>query len=195
MSYEIKIDYKSALSHKTIIFTYINKYIKQYQTENHTITITDHAKNQIVYIYYKFIKILHSFIKTNINIDTISPHYVICEIENTLSTCSTKYRVCSFIKGIIKDRKLYHEDQDNIDIKIKEIINKYVENDYIMPYVTDAFLIFLKQVAKSISNNAWAGNTKINNITMNALLRNMNFNDVNPDLFNRIFNASSSKKN
>ena len=170
-------DFKSALIHKKIIMLYISKHIKRYQTA--TITITEHAKNHIIYIYFKFVRMVINFIKRNVDIDAISPKYTMNKIEQYLDTCSTSYRMCNFIKGVIGDRSLYIEE-DAIDTKINKILKVDI------PYAVDAILIFFRSVAKAIANVAWAGSMRITDITMNGILRNMDRNDVNPVLFQRI---------
>ena len=170
-------DFKSALIHKKIIMLYISKHIKRYQTA--TITITEHAKNHIIYIYFKFVRMVINFIKRNVDIDAISPKYTMNKIEQYLDTCSTSYRMCNFIKGVIGDRSLYIEE-DDIDTKINKILKLDI------PYAVDAILIFFRAVAKAIANVAWAGSMRITDITMNGILRNMDRNDINPVLFQRI---------
>lgn len=175
---QVLTDFKSALKHKKIIMLYISKHIKRYQTA--TITITEHAKNHIIYIYFKFVRMVINFIKRNVDIDAISPKYTMNKIEQYLDTCSTSYRMCNFIKGVIGDRSLYIEEEDVIDTKINKILKLDI------PYAVDAILIFFRAVAKAIANVAWAGSMRITDITMNGILRNMDRNDINPVLFQRM---------
>jgi len=178
-------DLKSASRHKKTIMLYISKHIRRYQTA--TVTITEHAKNHIVYIYYKYIRMVMNFMKRNVDVDAISPIYTMNKIEHYLDTCSTSYRMCNFMKGVIGERTLYIEEEDSVDIKI----NKLVEFINI-PYAVDSLLIFLRLVAKAIANMAWNGTLRITDVVMNGILRNMDRNDVNPVLFQRIHELSAN---
>lgn len=162
------------------IYNFAGEYLELIRPSNEKNVIMDsHAKDQIMYIFYKLIGITK---KMDDNVPEDIPSWV----EDSLDTSSSDYRIYRFLHGVTNNHK-YNLMGNPIEEETLCIIAEFIEDEDIMQYTVEMFLLFIKKFAESIANFNWEATKKTNGSQVNGLLRNMNNNNTNPAIFTEIY--------
>jgi hypothetical protein len=198
------IDLKFIGKHKKFITdhveTYAGEYLQLIRPSNDKRVIMDaQAKNQLMYIFCKLLGIV-SKMDDEVPEDCTQ---ISDWIEKSLNTSTSDYKIYMFLQGVTQNLK-YTLVGGKIEEDVLLIISEFVEDEDLMQHTVELFLLFIKRFSEVIANLNWEATKSTNTKLVNALLRNMNSNRTNPDIFGEIFefanycksqNSKNSKKN
>jgi hypothetical protein len=192
------VDLKFISKHKRFVINHVEtlagEYLKLIRPSNDKkMSIDVHAKDQIMYIFYKIITIVS---KIQGDIPDCDKMYL--WVENNLDTKSSDYKIYKYVTGITRGVG-YTMVGSPVEEKSLFIIAEYIDDEDMMQHVVELFLLFVKRFAEVLANISWDVTKKINSKTVNGLLRNMDRNNINPDIFLEIyafadFNKSNNVK-
>ena len=162
------------------VYTFAEEYLKLIRPSNEkNVSVDAHSKDQIMYIFCKLIKIAKKM-------EDDSPKDIAEWVKHSLYTSSSNYKIYMFLQGVTHGQK-YNFIGNIIEEEIPQIISNYIEDEEIMQHIVEMFLLFIKKFAESIANFNWESTKRTNSIQVNGLLRNMNRNNTNPDIFDEIY--------
>jgi hypothetical protein len=180
------VDLKFISKHRRFVISHVEslagEYLKLIRPSNDKkMSIDVHAKDQIMYILYKIITIVS---KINSEIPDFDKIYML--VENSLDTKSSDYKIYKYVAGVTQGVG-YTMSSSPVEEKLLFIILEYIEDEELMQHVAEIFLLFVKRFAQVLANFSWNVTKKINNNIVNGLLRNMDLNNINPDIFEEIY--------
>ena len=121
-------------------------------------------------------------------------------IKKSLPTNTSEYRIYMFIIGVTQNLK-YRSIGSKIEEDTLSSIFEFVDDEDLMQYIVEKFLLFLKMFSSTLANFNWDSTKKMVNAKhVNGLMRNMDNNNINPDIFKEIygfadyFNSQKTKK-
>lgn len=163
--------------------TYAGEYLKLIRPSNDKkVTIDAQAKDQLMYIFCKLLGVVTKM-------DDEVPEdcsQIAAWIEKSLDTSTSDYKIYKFLTGVAKDLK-YALVGEKIEEETLLIISEFVEDEDLMQHTVEVFLLFIKKFAEALANLNWESTKRTNSKLVNALLRNMNNTNTNPDIFGEIF--------
>ena len=170
---------------------YAGKYFELIRPSNNKkITIDALSKYQLMYIFYKLLEVV-SNMKGDIPNDSSE---IAGWIERSLDTSTSVYKIYMFLRGVTDNLK-YNLMGSEIEEKTLMIIYEVIEDEDIMQHVVEMFLLFIKKFSEALANINVELNTKKTSFKLvNGLLRNMNNNNTNPDIFDEIFEFANYYK-
>jgi hypothetical protein len=188
------IDIKFIDKHKKLVNDFMESYAGEYLSmirpdNDKKVTIDTQGKDQLMYIFNKLL-IIASNMKGNVpeEFNDIGPW-----IEKSLSSSTSDYNIYMFLKGVTENIK-YTLLGDDIEEKTLIAISKFVKDEDLMQHIVEMFLMFIKKFSESLSNLNWETTKKTNSKLVNALLRNMNNNNTNPEIFKEIYVFTEYRK-
>lgn len=185
------IDLKFVGKYKKYISDHIETFASQYlklirPTNDKTVSIDAQAKDQIMYIFYKLLGIMSKMGDDVPEEVSEIPTWV----ENSLGTKTSDYKIYKFLTGSTQGLK-YSFMGETIEEDTLLIISEFVEDEDLMQNTVELFLLFIKRFADTLANLNWESTKRTNNKLVNGLLRNMNYNNTNPDIFGEIYEFSN----
>lgn len=181
------IDLKFIDKYKKLINDHVETYSREYlqmirPSNDKNVCMDAQAKDQLMYIFYKLLGVV-SKMDDEVPEDCAQ---IADWIEKSLDTSTSDYKIYKFLLGVTQNLK-YTLVGENIEEEIMLIISKFVENEDLMQHTVELFLLFIKRFAEAMANLNWYATKRIDSKLVNALLRNMNSNNTNPDIFGEIF--------
>lgn len=185
------IDLKFMSKHKKMVAYYIETWATEYlimirPTNDKAVTIDTQSKYQIMFIFKKLIDVMSKMVGN-------PPDDIKKWVEKSLPTCSSEYKIFNFLLGATHDMK-YNLTGEVIEEKMLRIISDFVVVEDLCQYTTELFLLFIKRLSEALANFNWDSTKKINAKLVNAILRNMNGNNTNPNIFDEIYNSAEHCK-
>lgn len=185
-----EIDLKFINKYKKFVCDYVEKlageYIIMIRPDNDKSASLDaQSKEQLMYIFSKLLYTISEF-KGDIPDDTTQ---LTSFIGNHFSVKTGEYKLFRYLTGATHGLK-YNLLGDEIEEKLLEIISEVIDDEELMQYSAELFLLFAKKIADNIANHIWDSTKKITQKPFNGLLRNMNYNNTNPDIFLEIYGFS-----
>jgi hypothetical protein len=107
-------------------------------------------------------------------------------IDESLEVSTSDYKIYKFLTGTTQNIK-YNLVGTKIEEETLMIILELIEDEDLMQHTVELFLLFVKRFAESLANLNWESTKKTNTKLVNMLLRNMNCNNTNPDIFGEIY--------
>ena len=188
------IDLKFVVKYKKFINghieTYAGEYLKMIRPSNDkTVCIDVQAKDQLMYIFCKLLGVVSKMDK-NVpdDCDKIAEW-----IEKNLDTSTSDYKIYKFLRCATQNHK-YSLIGEKIEEDTLLIISEFVEDEDLMQHTVEVFLLFIKRFAEVLANLNWEATKRTNSKLVNALLRNMNNSNINPDIFDEIFEFTNYYK-
>lgn len=180
----VKIDIKFINKYKKFIIDHVVDYAGMYlklirPTNDKRVEIDAHAKDQIMYILYKLIDVA-------VSVDKDVPDDIPEWVEQNLDVSSSEYKIYKFVTGATINLK-YNLMCEPIEEETLAIIAEHVKDEDVMQHTVELFLLFIKKFAECMANFSWASTKKISSLYVCGLLRNMNNNNTNPDIFVEIY--------
>lgn len=181
------IDLKFIDKHKKFINdhveTYARKYLQMIRPSNDKKVCMDaQAKDQLMYIFCKLLGVV-SKMDDEVPEDCAQ---IADWVEKSLDTSTSDYKIYKFLLGVTHNLK-YALVGTKIEEETLLIISEFVENEDLMQHTVELFLLFIKRFAEAMANLNWYATKRTDSKLVNALLRNMNSNNTNPDIFGEIF--------
>ena len=163
--------------------TYAGEYLQMIRPSNDKNVCMDaQAKDQLMYIFCKLLGVV-----SKMDDDVPEDCAQISDwIEKSLDTSTSDYKIYKFLMGVTQNLK-YALVGTKIEEETLLIISEFVEDEDLMQHTVELFLLFIKRFAEAMANLNWDATKRTNSKLMNALLRNMNSNNTNPDIFSEIF--------
>lgn len=173
--------YKKSINDR--VETYAGEYLQMIRPSNDKNVCMDaQAKDQLMYIFCKLLGVVS---KMDDNVPEDCAH-IADWIEKSLDTSTSDYKIYKFLQGVTQNLK-YSLVGAKIEEETMLIISSFIENEDLLQHTVELFLLFIKRFAEAMANLNWDATKRTNSKLMNALLRNMNSNNTNPDIFNEIF--------
>jgi hypothetical protein len=178
------IDLKFIGKHKKFINDHIETFARDYlklirPSNDKPVSIDAQSKDQIMYILCKLLGIVSKM-------DGEVPEEIGEWIEKSLGITTSNYQIYKFLTGVTKNIE-YSMVGSGIEEKTLMIISMFIEDEDLMQHTVELFLLFIKRFSESLANLNWESTKKTNNKLVNGLLRNMNCNNTNPDIFGEIY--------
>lgn len=188
------VDIKFIQKHKKYVNDKIEEYASEYlhlirPTNDKSVTVDAQAKDQIMYIFYRLLEVV-SKMKEDVPDDSSE---ISKWIEKSLDTSTSNYKVYRFLCGVAKDLK-YNLVGSKIEEEVLMIISEFVDDEDVMQHTVELFILFIKKFSEALANLNWESTKKTNSKLVNSLLRNMNNNNTNPDIFGEIFEFANHCK-
>ena len=165
--------------------------------EDKKISIAAHAKDQIMYIFCSLINIVKK-IDEDDNIATDIHDNITAGIHDQimagLQQGTNSYRIYMFLIGTTNGRS-YNSYATIIEEKLVNIISSVIDDENLMQYIAELFIKFMKKFAGKLAGFSWASTKNISSITVNGILRNMDDNNISPEIFSEIYGYSEFRKN
>jgi hypothetical protein len=185
------IDLKFIDKYKKFINDHVEKYAGEYlqlirPSNNKDVCMDAQSKDQLMYIFCKLLGVVS---KMDDKVPEDCAH-IADWIEKSLNTSTSDYKIYKFLRGVTQNLK-YSSFGATIEEETLFIISGFVKDEDLMQHTTELFLLFIKRFAEAIANLNWEATKKTNSKLVNALLRNMNNNNTNPDIFGEIFEFSN----
>jgi hypothetical protein len=197
------IDLKFIGKYKKFINDHVERYAGGYlnmirPSNDKNVCMDAQAKDQLMYIFCKLLGVV-SKMDDEVPEDCAQ---ISDWIEKSLDTSTSDYKIYKFLMGVTQNLK-YALVGTKIEEETLLIISEFVEDEDLMQHTVELFLLFIKRFAQAMANLNWDATKRTNSKLVNALLRNMNSNNTNPDIFGEIFefanycksqNSKNSKK-
>jgi hypothetical protein len=162
---------------------YAGEYLKMIRPSNDKIVCMDaQSKDQLMYIFCKLLGVV-SKMDEEVPEDCAQ---ISDWIEKSLNTSTSDYKIYKFLRGVTQNLK-YTLVGAKIEEETLIIISKFVEDEDLMQHTVELFLLFIKRFAEAMANLNWDATKRTSSKLVNTLLRNMNSNNTNPDIFGEIF--------
>lgn len=198
------IDLKYIATYKKMVIDSIismaNGYLKIIRPANDkTLLIDAQAKDQIMYIFCRLLLIASKLDKKmpeekdSEGTPNRKESSITTWIETNLETSSNNYKIHRFLIGSTQHLK-YNMVGEELEEKILDIISKKIEDEDTMQYTVELFILFMKSLASSLANFSWATTKRISSINVNGIIRNMDRNVTNPDIFDEIYEFANFTK-
>ena len=184
------VDLKFVKKHKKfvsdIVEMFAGKFLKLIRnTSVKQVSVDAQAKDQIMYIFFKLLGVV-----ANKNEVPEDANDIPAWIEKSLDTTTSDYKIYKFLRGATQNLK-YGFVGTSVEEKTLMIISNFVDDEDLMQHTVELFLMFIKKFSESLANLNWESTKRTNAKLVNSLLRNMNNNNTNPDIFGDIYGFST----
>ena len=186
-------DLKFVNKYRKHIINHVENYACQYlalirPSNDKKVIMDTQGKDQIMYILCKLINIVSVIGSVSDDCNNVT-----VLIENSLDTSSIDYKIYKFLTGVTRHIK-YNLMGEKIEEELLHTISQYIKDEDLMQHTVEVFLLFMKRFSQSLANHNWESTKSTNHKLVNALLRNMDTANTNPDIFMDIFNFSCYAK-
>jgi hypothetical protein len=147
------------------------------------------SRKQLSYLMFRLVVI-------GMTVPTETPKSKILDVVLNNNKCSPED--IGILKYILKNVQDMVYDSDGCDIEnelVKNILNHYNLEEYIIQYITELYIMYITKFSKVISNFSWRHTKNITNELTNSVIRVMDGTGANPVIFKLIYDFGNHKIN